>query len=407
MKAEVGQARTSGAGGELPAEQSDAPIKTPTVLVLGGVAESLWNFRGPLIEQLVAENIRVTAAAGQMDGNHKKRVEALGATVIDVPVERTGTNPLADLRLLWRLIATMRRLKPDVFLGYTVKPVVFGTIAARMAGVKHRVAMIEGLGFAFNESPEAAGMVGKVVRALYRFALRFSDKVVFLNEDDRGQFVSQGYVTERQAVLIDGTGVNIEKFRPEPLPTDGPFTFGLIARLIYEKGLRVYVDAARVVRKSYPDTRFMLAGPFESGPGGATPEEVESWSDVVDYLGTISDVPAFLQACHVFVLPSYYREGVPRTILEAMSMGRPVIVSDGPGCRVTVQEAYGNGLLVRPRDSNELADAMSWMIENRHSLEKMGQAGRQLVLDRFEERRVTEALIEKARLIPTRNPKPG
>lgn len=402
MTFENREAQTAFPATELPGEPRDTWTAPPTVMILGGVAESLWNFRGPLIERLAAENVRVAAAAGQMNHDHKKRIEALGATVIEVPVERTGTNPFADLKLLLSLIGTMRQERPDVFLGYTVKPVVFGTIAARLTGVRHRVAMIEGLGFAFNESPEAASTVGKVVRALYRFALRFANKVVFLNEDDRSQFVSQGYVTEQQAVLIDGTGVNIEKFQLEPLPPDGPFTFGLIARLIYEKGLRIYVDAARIVRQAYPDTRFMLAGPFEPGPGGATQEEVESWSDVVEYVGTISDVPGFLRACHVFVLPSYYREGVPRTILEAMSMGRPVIVSDGPGCRVTVQESYGNGLLVQPRDSEELADAMVWAIENRDSLEKMGRSGRQLVLDRFEEQRVTEALVEKAHLIPSR-----
>lgn len=370
----------------------------PRVFLLGGNAQSLWNFRGPLIEALVKAGAEVFAAAPDLGGRATDRVEALGARAIPIEIRRTGTNPAIDLATVRSLVRTLRTTRPTTFVGYTVKPVCLGVVAAALARVPNRVAMITGLGFAFGHDSWRQRLVGFIVRSLYRIALRFAHAVAFFNEEDRALFVRQGLVDARKTFLVDGTGVDVEHFAVDPLPRDGPVTFALIARLLYDKGLREFAEAARLVRRHHPSTRFLIAGPYDSNPSGISSDEIGAWSDVIDYVGVVEDVRPILRACHVYTLPSY-REGIPRTVLEALSVGRPVIVTNVPGCRETVSSDVPNGLLVAPRDAPALAEAMIWMIEHPNERQIMARASRAYAERRYEARKVAQDLVERGRLL--------
>lgn len=396
-----GQARS-----EAPAGQDGLAAagfaRPPSVLVLGANGQSLWNFRGPLLKALAAAGATVTACAPGLDEVTRERVRALGAEPVEVEIDRSGSNPVNDLRSMLAIRRMLRDRRPTTFVGYTVKPVCLGILAAAAAGVPNRVALIEGLGFAFGRDTTRQRVLGVVVRALYWLALRYAHTVVFLNDDDRSLFVKQGLVSAPKAFVVDGAGVETTHYGFRKLPPTGPITFALIARLLYDKGLREYAEAARLVRGSHPDARFLLAGPRDTNPAAVSDDELQTWADVIDYVGPVDDVRPVLEQAHVYVLPSY-REGIPRTVLEAMSMGRPIIVTDAPGCRVTVSAAHRNGVLVPPRDPQALADAMMWMIEHRTELDTMGEAGRAYVQERFEAELVTQEFIRIGRLLRSPN----
>ena len=335
-------------------------------LILGNDPKTLVNFRGPLIEAMLAAGHRVTAAGAGVDARLLPWFAERGVSYIDVPIERTGLNPLSDWRTLQAFMRLMRGVKPDLLFAYAIKPVVYGLIAGRLAGVARRTAMITGLGYAFTEGGAEgfrAAMKRRAVsfaaRRAYGFALAQADTVIFQNPDDRDAFLRLGLVGSRQRVgIVNGSGVDLDHFRPAPMPEE-PVTFLMIARLLRDKGVYEYVEAARMVKRAHPDVRFKLVGPFDSNPTAVAPAEVESWvhDGVIDYRGAVDDVRGEIAASHVFVLPSY-REGTPRTALEAMAMGRPVITTDVPGCRETVVDGE-NGLLVPARDAEMLARALA------------------------------------------------
>ena len=335
------------------------------ILILGNDPKTLVNFRGPLIEQMLSAGHRVTAAGAGSDAKLAAWFEARGVSYHDMPIARAGLNPFTDLRTLGAFVRLMRTIKPDLVFAYMIKPVVYGLIAARIAGVPRRTAMITGLGYAFTECPHE-GPVARVkraavhvaARAAYGLSLRFADTVLFQNGDDRAAFARMWLTHARQRIgLVNGSGVDLSHFRPAPMP-EGPITFLMIARLLRDKGVYEYVEAARQVKRMRPDARFVLVGPFDANPTAVKPEELAAWvrEGTIEYEGAVDDVRPAIEAAHVFVLPSY-REGCPRTVLEAMAMGRPVITTDVPGCRETVEDGL-NGFLVPARDPQALAQAL-------------------------------------------------
>lgn len=356
----------------------------PTILLLGGRASSLVNFRGPLIEEFVSRGYRVVASAGEDEASISETLGHYGASYMPVGLQRASTNPLSDLAALGELVRLMRRVRPVIFLGYTAKAVIYGLIAARIAGVPRRFAMITGLGYAFTEGSEWKRRVLRLINSmLYWSALRFAERVIFQNSDDEALFVRRGYVRPAQTAQVNGSGVDLERFAPAPLP-DGPTTFLLIARLLRDKGVREYCEAARMVKNAHPEVRFMLAGPIDPNPAGITESELARWlsSGTIDYLGKLNDVRPAIAACHVYVLPSY-REGTPRTVLEAMGMRRAVITTDVPGCRETVRPGI-NGFLVPVKDSTALAEAILRFLADPSLAGRMGQASLEMVHERFE-----------------------
>ena len=352
-------------------------------------ANSRWNlanFRAGLIEALSREGLRVTALAPA----DQDRVE-LRCAAEEIAIDRSGVNPVTDLATLWTYYRSFRRLRPVAYLSYTIKPNIYGAIAARWAGVAS-IPNVSGLGTAFIDD----GLFARFVGRLYRVAFRKSPVVFFQNEDDRALFVGRNIVRAGQARLLPGSGIDLDHFRPGPERVDGAPTFLLIARLLGDKGVREFAEAARMLKSELPGARFQLLGPIDDGNRTAIQrEEIERWSDegVVEYLGASDDVRPFVRDANAIVLPSY-REGLPRTLLEGAAMARPLVATDVPGCREIAIDGV-TGLLCAPRSASSLASAMRRMAAlPADRREAMGRAGRELVERKFSETRVIQIYLD-------------
>jgi glycosyltransferase involved in cell wall biosynthesis len=381
--------------GARPTEVADGPHRGRFLLV-AGLAESLLGFRAPLIAALQAEGLQLHVAAPGLPAGHERRVqlEQQGLVVHSIPLQRTGSNPLSDLGTLFFLVLLMWRIRPHWVLGYTVKPVIYGSLAAWVAGVSHRFALITGLGYAFQDEQRRGRLQGLVQR-LYALALGRVHKVFFQNPDDEALFRRRGILcTAIPSCVVNGSGVDIAAFDVAGLPP-GPPHFLLIARLLGGKGVREYAQAARRIRERHPTVRFSIAGWIDTNPDAIAQHELDEWiSDgTLNYLGRLSDVRPALVASSVYVLPSY-REGTPRTVLEAMAMGRPVITTDVPGCRETVVDG-DNGFLVPVRSVDALEEAMCSFIENPALVPRMGRRARRLAEEKYDVRKVNSVMLRE------------
>jgi glycosyltransferase involved in cell wall biosynthesis len=295
-----------------------------------------------------------------------------------------------------RLALRLRGLRVDMSFAYFIKPVIYGTLAAWLARVPRRFAMIEGLGYAFTPSSDAEPWRRRVLRQMvsrmYQMGLKRAEKVFFLNDDDIMAFVSQGIVPNAKAIKLGGIGVDLAEWQAPPPPTTYPVVFLLVARLLREKGILEYAQAARQVKARYPQVRFVLLGGLDPNPGGLSRHQVEAWvaEGLLEWPGHVEVKPWLAQAS-VFVLPSY-REGVPRSTQEAMAMSRPVITTDAPGCRETVVEGE-NGFLVPVRDVEALAQRMLRFIEQPALIASMGARSRQLAEERFDVNKINARIL--------------
>ena len=360
-------------------------------------APSLAHFRAPLIENLCGRGIHVLAFAPNFDEETRAAVQALGATPVACSMRRTGMNPFDDLSNSWQLSRLLKRLQPDAVLNYFIKPVIFGSLAARWAGVPHRLAMIEGLGFIFT--PGTTGfsfkrrVLKRLVMLLYKLGMSCADKVIFLNPDDRDEFVSAHLLSASKAFLLGGIGVDLAKW-PFVSPVLEPLTFLMVGRLLREKGVEDYVNAARIVKQMNPQVRFVLLGDLDDNPGAIKRSDVQAWNDegIVEWYGHVP-VQSWLAQSSVFVLPSYYREGVPASTQEALAMGRPVITTNVPGCRQTVVDGV-NGFLVPAHDAECLAGKMIEFIRRPDLITSMGLASRRIALEHYDVHKVNQRLIK-------------
>jgi glycosyltransferase involved in cell wall biosynthesis len=376
------------AEGERLAKAGDA-----RVIVIGGLADSLINFRGTLLRRLVAEGHHVTACAPDAADGVRRQLAALGVAYRHVPIQRAGMNPMRDVTTLRALAALYREVRPDLVLTYTIKPVIYGSLAARLTGVPRVCSIITGLGYSFGTATWRQRALNPVVRSLFRLALAHNEVVFFQNPDDLRQFVDAGLANDRQAVLVNGSGVDLEHFSVAPLPEGTP-AFLLATRLLWEKGVGEYVEAARRLKARYPTARFRLLGPLDPNPAAVSRAQVDAWSDegVIEYLGSANDVRPAIADASVFVLPSAYREGTPRAVLEAMAMGRAVITTDAPGCRETVTRGE-NGFLVPMRDSAALADAMERFLGDPGLVAPMGARSRAIAEEKYDVHLVNRVMM--------------
>lgn len=348
--------------------------------VISSQAFSLCNFRGPLIREWVSQGIEVFALAPDFDERSRAAVEALGARPVDFRLARTSISPVRDLADLFALTRLLRGLNLDASFAYFIKPAIYGTLAARLAGIRRRFVMIEGAGYVFADGPEAGGWRRRLLRAavtaMYRVALSGAEKVLFLNRDDVDLFVSQGMVRVAQTLELGGIGVDLEHFAPAPL-ADGPTACVLAARLLAHKGVAEYVEAARRIRALHPEVRFVLLGSPDLNPASIPEAQLRRWhaEGVVEWQSQVEDVRPWLAGASVFVLPSWYREGVPRSIQEAMAVGRAIVTTDAPGCRDTVAQGE-NGFLVRPRDVDDLVAVLMRFVDDPVLARRMGSASR-------------------------------
>ena len=353
------------------------------LLLSANTAWNIHNFRMELVAALQREGYRVAVAAPPDEA--LELLERAGVLFVPLPMNGSGTSPVDDLILLARYWRLFRRLRPAAFLGFTPKPNIYGSIAARLCGVP-TINNITGLGTAFiHGSP-----IERLVSALYRRALRHARAVYFHNCDDRDLVVGRRIVRADRAVLIPGSGVDLEHFAPDPLPDDGSGpTFLFAGRLLREKGVEEYWQAARAVRQAHPEARFRMIGAFADDGRGISRSEVERWQaeGTIDYLGTCSDIRPHISAADCLVLPSY-REGLPRVLLEGAAMGRPSIAFDVPGCRQAIVDGR-TGYLCKPRSSEALAEAMIRMIRlGPEDRQAMGMRARAYAEEQFGVERV-------------------
>jgi len=360
------------------------------IVISINAAWNIVNFRLGLIRALQDAGHEVIALAPPDD--YGARLEALGIPYVPIAMDRKGLSPWKDLGLLVRYWRLLRRIRPDLFLGYTAKPNVYGSLAAQALGIKV-INNVSGLGTAFIRG----GLLSRLVSSLYRLAFRRSATIFFQNEEDRALFLAKKLVRPSQARLLPGSGLDLSHFRPAgKAGTDEPFTFLLVARLLRDKGVGEYVEAARRVRASFPEARFQLLGFLDvENRTAVTRAEVDSWVEegLIDYLGQADDVRPFIGAADCVVLPSY-REGLPRTLLEAAAMAKPLIATDVPGCRHVVEPGV-TGLLCGPRDAGALAGAMVEMIRAAPERRaEWGRAGREKVEREFDERIVASLYLQ-------------
>lgn len=336
----------------------------------------------------------VVACAPKGSDSLRSDLAKIGVSYHSLPLYRTGLNPLQDLYSLWYLTRFFQNHRPDVVLSYTIKPIIYGSLGANLARVATISSMITGCGSAFNDETLSQRLFARLARSLYRFGLGSNQVVFFQNPDDLRMFIERRIVTEsNHPTLINGSGVDLDFYTPAPFPDT--VSFLLIARLLRAKGIGYYADAARHLKVRYPQAKFVLVGWGDSSSRGVPGAEVDHWVSQgwIDYLGPRADVRPAIAAASVYVLPSFYGEGVPRSILEAMAMGRPIITTDAPGCRETVQSGK-NGYLVPMRDSRQLADTMERFIINPAGIPSMGAASRRLAEEKFDVREVNRTILQ-------------
>lgn len=367
------------------------------VLVLGSFAPSLINFRGALLASMSEKGHAVIAAAPAVDPMIAAAVESVGAEPRSIVVDNASLNPFSMKASLSAVRALIREVRPDVVIAYTIKPVILAAIAGRAERVPRIVALITGLGYAFTGGREPKRLISRAMAGLlYRIALRKVDIVLFQNRDDQAVFRKLGLLPRgKETAIVDGSGIDVEHFVPAPLPPQPSFL--MIARLLGDKGIGEFAAAAARLKAEHPEVTVALVGYLDPSPDSIGQDELDRIiASGVEFLGKLEDVRPAIAACSVYVLPSY-REGTPRSVLEAMAMGRAIITTDAPGCRETVQHEV-NGLLVPPRDAEALYQAMARLVREPELIAPMGAQSRRIAEERYDVRKVNADLMRYAGL---------
>lgn len=367
------------------------------VLFIAANARSLLHNRGRLIESMKEQGLKVAALVPGYD--YIEDVESLDITIEKYDLDRHSLNPLAFISQLLGLIKKVKNMAPRAVFCYSIKPIALGAIAARLSGVKYVFCLVTGLGYAYCADGLKPRLVRVASRFLYGSAAVLGNLFIFQNEDDK-QELSKGWLFKlanmlgKEKIVVGGSGVDIEEYPYQPVPEDG-FSFLCMARLIKEKGVIEYAEAAKQVKAVYPDTVFYLAGSIDENLVSAINRDtVTRWENDhgITYLGQVSDVNKWIGDTTVFVLPSY-REGTSRAILEAMSIGRPILTTNVPGCRGPVVDGL-NGYLAKEKDAESLRDAMIKMIDGKQELQAMGLASRQRIQQIYEVKKVNANMLD-------------
>ena len=359
------------------------------VLIIGGHGLSLINFRFHLLEALVRKGYDVHAIGSNEEGVCEK-LHSINVTFHPVDLNRQSASILNNLIYAFTLYQLIKKICPDVCLSYTIKPVIYGTLAAFFAGVKDKYALITGLGYAFIATGVKATLIKTAVCFLYKLAFSFCKRVIFQNEDDRNYFCQLTLVNKAKTNVVNGSGVDLSYFVPAPFPEK--LTFLMIARFLPEKGIFEYIKACRQLKKLHPKIRCCLVGYLDSHLANITDKTIQTWESYgIENLGKQSDVRFVLQESSVYVLPSY-REGTPRSVLEAMAIGRPIITTDAPGCRQTVEDGK-NGFLVPVKNSDALYQVMLKFVNDPTLIMTMGAESLSIVREKFDVHKVNEVML--------------
>lgn len=371
--------------------QPDVRFMSKKIAFTANTAWCLYNFRSAPILGLIREGYSLSIYAPR--DVYTPKLEDIGCTVTDLPIDSRGTNPFIDFKTFLDYLRLFRRDRPDLVFNYTIKSVIYGSLAAKWLGIPN-IAVVSGLGYTFINNDWRSA----VSKRLYHWALRYPNEIWFLNHDDFGVFKDNGLIKGRTVRVLDGEGVDTEHFAPRDRnPAVGPVTFLMISRLYWDKGVREYVDAAAIVKKRFPEARFHILGPLgDVSPSAVTPAQVKEWeaNGWITHLGSTTDVRPYIADSDCIVLPSY-REGLSRSLMEAASMARPIITTDVVGCREVVDHEV-NGFLCQAMDAEDLAAQMVRFLElNPDVRSEMGHAGRRKVLSRFDVRDVVRMYRER------------
>lgn len=355
---------------------------------------TVYNFRGDLIKEIQSIGYEVIVIGPNSD--HMEEIDKLGVRFEEIPLKKTGINIFSDLKYMIRLYRFLKRERPNVILSYTIKPVIYSSIAGKLAKVKSINSLITGVGYAFTAQTFKARIIKVIASILYKIGLSSSDTVIFQNKDDMNEFINKKLVKKNKCFYVNGSGVNMKKFKPIDYPKD--ITFFMLSRILKSKGVLEYLEAAKLVKEKHPNIQFMLLGALENMQDSLSTKELMPFVDqnIVKYFGETTDVSKYYAMSSVFVLPSY-REGTPRTVLEAMSMSRPIITTNTPGCKGTVMEGV-NGFLVPAKDSKLLAERMEWFIKNPNKISVMGKASYELCKQKFDVNLVNRQMINYLKL---------
>lgn len=353
---------------------------------------SAYNFRGDLIKDIQKKGYDVVVTGPNKDG--VERIEALGAKFIEVPVNKNGLNPFADIAYCLNLYRIMKQEKADAIMEYTIKPVIYGSIAGWLAGVKKRTAMVTGAGYLFASKSLKARIIRLISFILYRFGLGAAQKVIFQNVDDLNEFVANGLVKKEKCHVVNGSGVNMTKFIPADYPKIPTFFF--LGRLVNAKGGMDFVKAAKIVKEKYPNSRFMILGKIDKTlPDAITKEDIMPYVNdgTVELFPETDNIAQYYAMSSVFVLPTAYREGTPRVILEALASARAVITTFTPGCKETVKDGV-NGFFVDIHSPKDCAEKMMHFIEHPEDVEKMGKESLELCKNKYEVSIINRNMID-------------
>lgn len=364
------------------------------IIIASNTSWYLYNFRLPLLEGLIDRGYQVFALA-PFD-SYTKHFRKYGIKHINIQITRSGINPFTDLNLLQKFVSIYKKYKPDIVQHFTVKPVIYGTIAARISHIKYIYNMVPGMGYVFTGTSFKKFWIQRIVRHLYRRTMIFSQHVFFQNKDDRNYFLEHNMVDKQKTSVIPGTGVDTTKFSPCKHKRKKAVTFILAARMLWDKGIREFVDAAHTIKKKYRNVTFWLLGPVDmENPKGISSEQLEKWNKegTVKYFGMTDNIKSYYEKADVIVLPSYYREGLPLSLLEGAAMGMPIITADSTGCREVVEDGT-NGYLVPIKNSVKLASAMEKFIVNPDLISRMGKASRRMAIQKFDSKKVVKEILK-------------
>lgn len=361
------------------------------IMVVSPKNKTVFNFRGDLIREFINHGYEVVVTGPNKD--YIDDIKALGARFIEIPFVKDNVGIKGDIQYCKKLKEAMKEEKPDKVFSYTIKPVIYGSIAAGKAGVKEVYPMITGLGRVYGTDTVKSKILQVITGILYKKAFKCCKKVIFQNWDDMKLFTELKYLKKEKCEKVDGSGVNMERFSYQELPHEK--TFLMISRIIREKGIFEFCSAAETVKNKYPDARFVILGGYDSSIGAIKPEELEKYTKtgVVEIPGEVKDVMPVLSSAYCFVLPTYYREGIPRTILEAMACGKPVLTTDWVGTREAVEDGK-NGFLVPIKNSEALAEKMLYMIEHDEETRRMGKESHELCKSKFEVSIINKKMLE-------------
>lgn len=361
------------------------------ILFIAPQTKSLINFRLDLMKDIIKSGYEIVAIIPEDESREVFKKNDIKTRILEM--DKNSTSITKNISYYKELKKIIKEEKPDKVFSYTIKPVIFGSVAAHKAGVKDIYSLVCGLGYVYSENDAKHKILQAICDKAYKYALRFNKKVIFQNQDDIDEFIKRKNIKKNKCELVNGSGVNLEKFKRNKLPKE--LSFLMVSRVLKGKGVMEYFEAAKKVKEKHPEVKFTYVGQLDEGQSAIKYEDLKPYIDnkIVEYVPYTTHVEKYYKKCSVFVLPSYYREGIPRTLIEATAMGRPIITTDTPGCRETLIDGE-NGYFTKIKDASSLYKSINKIIDNKSNLQKMGNTSYKICAEKFNIAIINEKMIE-------------